>query len=114
MESQPEFKLIKSSRGGLKLSEGGYIYDKQRIHGELTHWQCEKKGVCKARLHTKEMSIMKQTNEHLHGPDYHLVTCLETKVGIKRKAQDTQATTHQIIGENVMAVIVGAAAKFPN
>ena len=69
MESLPEYKLIKSSRGGLKLLEGGYIYDKQRIHGELTHWQCEKKGVCKARLHTKEMSIMKRTNEHLHGPE---------------------------------------------
>ena len=47
----------------------------------------------------------------LSPPDYHLVTCLETKVGIKRKAQDTQATTRQIIGENLMTVSAGAAAK---
>ena len=60
------------------------------------------------------MAIVKRTNEHLHGPDYHLVTCLETKTGIKRKAQDTQATTHQIIGENVMTVSEGAAIKCPN
>ena len=47
---------------------------------------------------------MKRTNEHLHGTEYHLVTCLETKIWIKRKAQDTQATTHQIIGGNIMTV----------
>ena len=47
MESHPEFKLIRSSRGGLKLSEGGYIYEKQRIYGELTHWQCEEKETVK-------------------------------------------------------------------
>ena len=56
---------------------------------------------------------MKRTNEHLHGPDYHLITCLETKVGIKRKAQNTQATTYQFIVENVMTVSLGAAAKLP-
>ena len=62
------YRLIKSSRGGFKLTEGGYIYDKQRVCGEITHWQCEKKSECKARLHTKEDQIVRRTNEHLHGP----------------------------------------------
>ena len=34
------------------------------------------------------MAIVKRTNEHLHGPDYHLVTCLETKTGIKRNIDE--------------------------
>ena len=42
-----EFKLIKSSRGGQKLIEGGFVFDKQRICSDVTHWQCEKKGECK-------------------------------------------------------------------
>ena len=53
MEIQPEFKLIKSSRGGQKLSDGGYIYDKQRIHGELTHWQCVKLDTYKGNSNSK-------------------------------------------------------------
>ena len=64
-DASHQVKLIKSRRGGQKLAEGGYIYDKQKIYGEITHWQCEKKGECKARLHTKGMS----SNEHFHGSD---------------------------------------------
>lgn len=92
-----EIKLIKSSRGGKKLIEGGFMFDKQRICDDVTHWQCEKKGECKARLHTKVMVIMKRTNEHLHGPDMSAVSCLETKAGIKRKAQETQDCIHHIL-----------------
>ena len=36
------FKLITSSRGGQKLNEGSFLFDKQRICGDVTHWQCEK------------------------------------------------------------------------
>ena len=88
MATHPDnFKLITSSRGGQKLNEGGLLFDKQRICGDVTHWQCEKKGVCKARLHThtQGMIIVKRTNEHLHGPDMAAVCCLETKSGIKRR-----------------------------
>ena len=112
-DASHQFKLIKSSRGGPKLAEGGYIYDKQKIYGEITHWQCEKKGECKARLHTKGMTIVKRSNEHFHGPDVQLISCLETKAGLKRKAQETQDTTHHIIGQGVMVLTEGAAAKLP-
>ena len=108
-----QFTLIKSSRGGHKLSERGFIFDKQRIYGDVTHWQCEKKGECKARIHTRNMNIIKRTNEHTHGPDQQLITCLETKVGIKRKAQETQDSTHCIIGEHLISVCEGTAAKLP-
>ena len=40
------FKLIMSSRCGQKLNVGGFLFDKQRICGDVTHWQCEKKCVC--------------------------------------------------------------------
>ena len=59
------FRLIKSTRGAYKMIEGGYIYGQQRRAGEVIHWQCERRGVCKARIHTKGMQIIKRTNEHL-------------------------------------------------
>ena len=40
------FKLIMSSRCGQKLNVEGFLFDKQRICGDVTHWQCEKKCVC--------------------------------------------------------------------
>ena len=107
------YRLIKSSRGGFKLTEGGYIYDKQRVCGEITHWQCEKKSECKARLHTKEDHIVKRTNDHLHGPDNTKVSCFETKIGIKRRAQTTHETSHHIIGDSVLELSEGTSAKLP-
>ena len=59
------------------------------------------------------MTIVKRSNEHLHGPDVQLISCLETKAGLKRKAQETQDTTHHIIGQGVMVLTEGAAAKLP-
>ena len=47
------FRLIKSCRGGEKLVEGDYLYDRQRRVGDVKHWQCVKRGICKARVLTK-------------------------------------------------------------
>lgn len=54
------------------------LFDKQRICGDVTHWQCERKGVCKARLHTQGMLIVKRTNKHVHGSD--IVAVLVSKL----------------------------------
>ena len=56
---------------------------------------------------------MKCSNEHFHGPDVQLISCLETKAGLKSKAQETQDITHHIIGQRVMVLTEGAAAKLP-
>ena len=114
MATRPDnCKLITSSRGGQKLNEGGFLFDKQRICGDVTHWQGEKKGVCKVRLHTQGMIIVKRTNEHLHGPDMVAVCCLETKSVIKREAQQIQDSTHHIVGENLTTVTQNAAIELP-
>ena len=95
------------------MAEGGYFYGMQRRVGELILWQCEQRGVCKARVHTKGMEIVKRTNEHLHSPDEQAVICQETKIGIKRKARDSQDSSHQIVGESLLTVSEGTAAKLP-
>ena len=78
---------------------------------QITHWQCEKKSKCKARLHTKEDQIIKRTNEHLHGPDNTKVRCSKRRLE-KRKAV-TQETSQHIIGKSIMEFSKGIAAKLP-
>ena len=53
--------LIKSTGGGNKMIDGGFIYGQQRKVVEVIHWQCERRGVCKARVHTKGMQIINRT-----------------------------------------------------
>ena len=87
--------------------EGSYAYGVQRRVKEVTHWLCEKRGVCNARLHTQVTEIVKRTNVNLYAPDEQAVSCYETKIGIKRKAQDSHDTSHQIVGESVVTVCEG-------
>ena len=107
------FRLVMSERGGTKLTENEYMYGMQRRVGEMIHWQCERRGVCKARVHTKCTEIVKRTSEHLHAPDEHAVICQETKVGIKTKARDSQDTSHQIVSASLVTVSEGTAVKTP-
>ena len=109
----PSFRLTRSQRGAEKLIEGGYIYGKQRRIGETTHWLCERRGLCKAIIHTKGLEIIKQTNEHCHPPDENYISCCEVKVSIKRKAKDSQDCSHYIVGECLETVSEGTAAILP-
>ena len=99
-ENHNPFRLIKSSRGGFKLAENAFLYDKQRKVGDIVHWQCEQRGICKARIFAKDSDIVRRCNEDLHGPDEEIITSYETICGIKRSAVVTQECTHQIVGES--------------
>ena len=111
--NHPSFTLIKSSKGGNKLIEGGFIYGQQRRVGEVVHWQCERRRVCKARVLTKGSQIVKRTNEHLHEPDEESVTSQKVKLGVKRKASETQDSSHLIVGDSLLTVSDGVSVKLP-
>ena len=104
LEPGQPFRLTRSQRGAEKLIEGGYSYGKQRRAGGVTHWLCERRGICKAIVHNQGMEIIKRTNEHLHAPDEQAVSCCEVKVGMKRKARDSQDSSHHIVGEGLQTV----------
>ena len=109
----PQFRLITSSRGGNKLVENGFMYDKHKISGNGTYWQCERRSDCKARLHTDGMQTIKRINQHFHGPDIHKVSCLEVKAGIKQKAVQTQDSSHHISAEGVLSISDMTSVKLP-
>ena len=70
----------------------------QKRVGDATHWLCEQRGICKARVHTKGMEVVKRTNYHTHAPDEQDVSCCETKAGIKRRARESLDSSHHIVG----------------
>ena len=59
------------------------------------------------------MEIIKRTNDHLRPPDEQAVICQETKIGIKRKARDSQDSSQHIVDESLLTVSEGTAAKLP-
>ena len=108
------FRLITSQRGGEKLTEGGYVYGKLRNVGEITHWLCVQRGLCRAILHTQGLGIVKRTNEHSHPPDEASVSCSEVKGIIKRKAKDSQDSSHYIVGECLQTISEVVLLSFPS
>ena len=110
------FKLIRSSKSQkerYKLIEGGFIYNRQRILADTTHWQCEKKGICKAMIHTNGNVIIKRTNIHLHLPNEEEIDCTTTKSRLKRKVCDTHDSTHEILGDVLEKFNKGTTMKLP-
>ncbi|KAI6651850.1 hypothetical protein LOD99_4729 [Oopsacas minuta] len=67
----------------------------------------------KARIHTNGTKIVKRRSENMHAPDEQVVSCCETKVGIERKARESQDSAHHIVGESLQTASDGTAAKLP-
>ena len=51
--------------------------------------------------------------EHLHEPDQQLIECIALKAGVKRKARDTNDTTHHIIGHSLDPATESSVIKLP-
>lgn len=59
------------------------------------------------------MNIVKRTGEHLHDPDDQQINCLTLKAGVKRRARDTNDTTHYIIGDSLETETESTVIKLP-
>ena len=79
----------------------------------MTHWRCEQRGECKARIHTEGMDIVKRINDHLHTSDNAGVSCCEVNIGVKRRAQESQDSAHHIASESVQTVSDSTIVKLP-
>ena len=59
------------------------------------------------------MNIIKRTGEHLHDPDEQQISSLTLKAGVKRRARDTNDTTHYIIGDSLETETESNVIKLP-
>ena len=68
-------ELIKSTRGKNKATLEGFAYTLTKSTVYVQQWVCEKRGVCKSRLHTKNndvimpKSLEEILSSHTHGSD---------------------------------------------
>ena len=64
-------QYITNKCGGQKLCFEGFVFDKHETYSEKVVWRCEKRSICKARLHIAGGQVLKRHLEHTHGPDHH-------------------------------------------
>ena len=57
-------ELLKSTRGKDKGVIQGFAYTLVRSVDDIKQWTCEKRGVCKARIHTRDNLVIKPTLIH--------------------------------------------------
>ena len=74
----------------------------------------KKREKCNARVHTQGTEIVKHTNEYLHTLHEQAVSCYETKIAIKRKAGDSQDTSHQIVGRVLLQYLRARLLSCPS
>ena len=55
-------ELLKSTRGKDKAAIQGFVYPLVRSVDEVKQWTCEKRGVCKARIHTRNNQVIQPIN----------------------------------------------------
>ena len=53
-------------RGARCLLENGFSYTKHRIRGNIVQWQCVQRGMCNARIRTRNQIVVNRINEHNH------------------------------------------------
>ena len=105
--------VTETSKGGLCLQVDGYCYTKHRMTRDVTQWHCIQRGICKARLHTKENVVISKKNEHSHESNSNEFENYRIKAGIKLKASETQEGTHSIITSSINQLNEEAAVHLP-
>ncbi|CAH1110689.1 unnamed protein product [Psylliodes chrysocephalus] len=108
---------ILTERGKDKFSANGYLYVFDGVcksDENVKFWRCERRGRCKARIHTKNNSIIKEVNVHTH--DFSAVSeeVAELVTKIKKRVEEITESTVQVINECVSNVLQACQAKLPN
>ena len=113
-------QAIVSIRGKNKIAINGYVYVKQKdLADNVTSFECEKRrgsgkglSICKAKVKIAgDMSVVGYVNTHSHAADGSHVEVLQVRAAIKRRAEQTQETAQQIMGEEMQQVNQSAAVQ---
>ena len=73
MATSFKIEILKSSKNKEKAYIEGFIYTLNKSPPQLSHWVCENRGTCKARISTNDANVVKLTSvadihlSHTHG-----------------------------------------------
>ncbi len=92
---------VNSTRGKAKIVDNSFVYqfDKYSKDGSLKFWKCERREICKSRLHTDSATgdVIKRPAEHSHAPDRAHIEVLQQLEAMKERAVNSQDTTRQVV-----------------
>lgn len=110
-------KYVISERNKEKLVDGGFLYVKDKVVGEVVHWRCElfQKKKCRARLHTRGDEIVRRwKTEHVsHTGDARAVEVAELKEALKRAANDSHLAPKVVVADCLTTASQHAIAALP-
>ena len=110
---------INSERKKDKATVEGFIYTLNRYSNDIEYWVCEKRGVCKARIHTRSNNIIKPTtsseliSEHCHGPDSAKLEMLKAYNRLKTEASESEMSTRSLLSKAVQSLPAESINKLP-
>ena len=113
-------EMIKSNRGKNKATIQGFSYTLAKSSEEVQIWLCEKRGVCKARIHTKNNLVIKPSlisdihSSHSQGSDPIRIGILKGYNHIKERAANSEESTRLILSYGIDQMSSSSTAKLPS
>ena len=110
---------ITSEKNKAKATIQGFIYTLNRKSHDIEYWVCEKRGICKARLHTNNNQVVKPTDpstissDHSHSSDVIRVDMLKGYTNLKRIAANSDSGTRTLLANSVEGMAAECIIKLP-
>lgn len=90
-----------------------YVLNNTNADGSIQYWTCERKTICRAKIHVSNDRIISQVGDHTHGPDRDVVKASALVTDMVQQAETTQNTTRGIISSSVCNQEEGVLAALP-
>lgn len=117
--NQTLIEKIKSKRNKDKAIAEGFLYNLNRINGEVYYWVCEKRGECNARMNTRNDIVIKPVditllaNDHTHAPSQERIEMLRAYSKIKSTATQSEQSTRTILSTSLEVMHPSIVNAFP-
>ena len=88
--------------------------------GDIQQWVCEKRGVCKARMHSRNSLLIKPSlpNEvhasNTHGSDPSRIEMLKGYNYVKERSKDSEESARAILSIGIEQMTSPSREKLPN
>lgn len=115
-----EVETVASTRGKNKVILNGFVYVKQKdLANNIVSYECERrrgggKNLCECKAKVKlnaDFSVVSYLHEHTHAADSFHGEVLKIRSSIKRKAEQTEETPQQILGQELQHLSQQAAVQ---
>ena len=119
MATQIRIELLKTSKNKDKASIEGFLYTLNRSSPKLSHWVCERRGTCNARLTTiagvvKQLpSISDIHASHTHCPDPARADIIKGITRMKERATNSEDTTRSILITGIQTMNDSSISMLP-